>query len=148
MDMLSSLLKDLDLMSDSDIIELAISHSGSTFYAEEFVSNFNSYKNVSFSYFSPDSRSIDLIIKEYHMETIVTFEKINYINKKNINNFYLIGKTSTPDDRNTIHSELYSDLLSLKKYPSRMGVMKSFHTSLSSVKSFCSMGLDSLLKVC
>jgi len=148
MNMLSSLLKDLDLMSDDDIIELAISHSDSTFYAEELVSNFNSYKEISSSYFSTDSRLIDLMIKDYHLEIIEKFERINKRNKNNIHDFYLIGKVSTPDDRNTIPPTLYSDLLSLKKYPSRMGVMKSFHTSLSSVKSICSMGLDSLLKVC
>ncbi len=148
MDMLSSLLKDLDLMSDDDIIELAMLHSDSTFYAEELVSNFNSYNNIFLSYFSPESRSMNLNIKEYHMKMIGIVEENNKINKNNIHDFYLIGKASMLDDRNTIQQELYSDLLSLKKYPSRMGVMKSFHTSLRSVKSICSMGLDSLLKAC
>mgnify|MGYP004711406877 CR=1 FL=1 len=148
MNMLSSLLKDLDLMSDDDIIELAMLHSGSTFYAEEFASNFNSYNNVSSSHFSTESILIDSIIKEYHMETIRKIERVKRMNKNNIHSFYLIGRISTPDDRDTITPPLYSDLLVLKKSPSRMGVMKVFHTSLSSVKSICSMGLDSLLKVC
>lgn len=148
MNMLSSLLKDLDLMSDDDIIELAMLHSDSTFYAEEFASNFNAYNNVSLSYFSTEPRLIGSIIKEYHMEITGTLERINRRNKNNIHDFYLIGHISTPDDRDTITPPLYSDLLVLKKSPSRMGVMKVFHTSLSSVKSICSTGLDSLLKVC
>lgn len=154
MNMLSSLLKDLDLMSDDDIIELAMLHSESTFYAEEFVSNFNAYDDVSLSNFSTNSRLIDLVINEYYMEITGALERNNEKNKnknKNKNNihyFYLLGQVSTPDVRNTIPTSLYSDLLSSKKYPSRMGVMKAFHTSLSSVQSICTSGLDSLLKVC
>ncbi|MCL6334557.1 hypothetical protein EXT66_10015 [Pectobacterium carotovorum subsp. carotovorum] len=144
MNMLSSLLKDLDLMSDDDIIELAMLHSESTFYAEEFVSNFNAYDDVSLSNFSTNSRLIDLVINEYYMEVTGTLER----NKNNIHYFYFLGQVSTPDVRNTIPTSLYSDLLSSKKYPSRMGVMKAFHTSLSSVQSICTSGLDSLLKVC
>lgn len=152
MNMLSSLLKDLDLMSDDDIIELAMLHSESTFYAEEFVSNFNAYNDISLSNFSTNSRLIDLVINEYYMEVTGMLEKNNKRNNKrnknNIHCFYLIGQVSTPDVRNTMPTSLYSDLLSLKKYPSRMGVMKAFHTSLSPVQSICTSGLNSLLKVC
>jgi len=148
MNILSSLLKDLDLMSDDDILELAMRHSESTFYAEEFVSNFNAYDDVSLSNFSTNSRLIDLVINEYYMVVTEALERNNKRNKNNIHDFYLLGQVSTLDVRNTTPTSLYSDLISSKRYPSRMGVMKAFHTSLSSVQSICTSGLDSLLKVC